>query len=118
MKLGKLQSQFLAGMVLGRFLIVPNEQSRALCRRGLMRENGAKGGFVGVTAAGLRWLADEMDAGRIENKPNLPERKDAPAEAPVTYTAAPPIDGHTSPEARDAIETLTRAAGELLRRQQ
>ena len=39
-------------------------------------------------------------------------------EAPITYTVTPPIDANTSPEARDAIAELARAAGELLRRQQ
>ena len=77
MRLGKRQSELLFAMTLGRFLVVPSTVSQSLCKKGLMRENGPKGGIVGLTAAGLRWLADEMDAGRIYNKPSLPEKSEA-----------------------------------------
>ena len=48
--------------------------------------------------------------------PRLTRAKAEPAD--VTNTVTPPIDANTSPEARDAIAELARAAGELLRRQQ
>lgn len=64
MRLGKHQLRML--MVMGSptmRLITPNETSRALAKRGLITDRD--GGAFRITAAGLRALADEMDAGRI-----------------------------------------------------
>ena len=75
MKLGPHQTAKMQGLVLGRFQICPDAQTRALCKRGLLAAFGAgntSDGFIGVTPAGLRWLADEIDAGRIDPRPKFP----------------------------------------------
>lgn len=44
---------------------VPGKAEAALVRRGFLRADAH--GCVCITAAGLRLLADEMDAGRVKN---------------------------------------------------
>ncbi|NEI52681.1 hypothetical protein GR217_34245 [Rhizobium leguminosarum] len=47
-------------------LVVPCATSRRLCDLGLMKAHGQNGSFTGITAAGLRALADAVDAGKID----------------------------------------------------
>jgi len=61
----------------GTAFILANPVTRSLCRRGLMAEC-APDAFVHITAAGLRALADEADAGRLALAPKLPEKEPAP----------------------------------------
>ena len=64
-----------------RFLIVGNKVSQSLARRGLLAPRSPDGtAFFQITPAGLRTLADEWDAGRIEfplPKPKKAESGDA-----------------------------------------
>lgn len=74
-KLGKRQLARLAGMAgVGSALVVPDELSRSLAARGLMEGTGDKPGsedaFAVVTAAGYRAVADAIDAGRINHRPD------------------------------------------------
>lgn len=76
--LGSKQLDLLAMMThVGNVLVVPNALSLSLCRRGLMEACGKKlpsgrgPGFIVVTAAGLRAVADAIDEGRIPYKPDL-----------------------------------------------
>lgn len=75
--LGKRQIDLLAMMTsVGRALVVPNEVSKALCKRGLMEVSGRDiDGFVVVTPNGLRALADAMDAGKISHIPDWEKLK-------------------------------------------
>lgn len=69
--LGKHQrDKLLALAAFGRFQVVACDVTRSLVKRGLLREWG-DGAFVGVTAAGLRAVADELDSGRLVNSPTL-----------------------------------------------
>jgi len=80
--LGKNQrSKIMMLASFGRFQVVPDAETRSLAKRGLVREWGDDA-FVGITAAGFRLIADEMDAGRMENTPDLKpkERKDGEGE--------------------------------------
>jgi hypothetical protein len=47
--------------------------TRSLAKRGLLRSDGD--GFFCITPAGLRWLADELEAGRIEGALEWAKRK-------------------------------------------
>lgn len=75
-RLGKNQRSLLK--VLGNvsaLLIVGDNDSRALTTKGYVRPLGQDGySFYAITPAGLRRLADDLEAGIIEQK--LPERKD------------------------------------------
>ena len=74
-RLGKRQAEFLATMAnVGCALVVPNELSRALVKRGLMEPTGDQPGsedaFIVVNADGYRALADAIDAGQIRPRPD------------------------------------------------
>jgi len=65
MRIGKRQLELLIG--LGSpcmMLIVGDRVSESLTRRGLLRGKGKNDCLV-ITPAGLRVLADEMEAGRV-----------------------------------------------------
>jgi len=67
--LGKHQLCLLATMASPFSLLVVGDRiSRSLVRRGLLGQHFAKkdDAFIGITPAGLRALADEMEAGRLE----------------------------------------------------
>ena len=73
--LGDKQLQRLSMMAhIGNALVVPDDLSRSLCKRGLMLAtgdvDGARDGFIVITPNGLRALADAMDAGRVAWKPD------------------------------------------------
>lgn len=75
-RLGKLQLARLAGMAhVGSALVVPDAVSRSLAARGLMEATGRAPNnaenFVVVTAAGYRAIADAIDAGLIDHRPNF-----------------------------------------------
>jgi hypothetical protein len=64
MRIGKDQLQML--VMLGsptRSLITPGKSQRGLVAKGLLRQDN--GGACCITPAGLRVLADEMEAGRV-----------------------------------------------------
>lgn len=64
MRIGKDQLQML--VMLGsptRSLIVPGRSERGLIAKGLLRQDD--GGACCITPAGLRALADEMEAGNV-----------------------------------------------------
>jgi hypothetical protein len=64
MRIGKDQLQML--VMLGsptRSLITPGKSERGLVAKGLLRQDN--GGACCITPAGLRVLADEMEAGRV-----------------------------------------------------
>ena len=64
-KLGKHQTRLLAGLGSPTLrLVVADKLSDSLERHGLLKSDH-QGGFVGITPAGLRRLADEMEAGRL-----------------------------------------------------
>ena len=68
--LGSKQRELL-GMLSSptRFMIVGNAVAESLARRGLLAAQGEDGtGFFQITPAGLRVLADEWEAGRLEFK--------------------------------------------------
>lgn len=75
--LGRLQLDLLAKLASpSLFLVVGKPLSTSLVRRGLMRAHGAPappndphGGFVQITPAGLRALADAWEAGRLSFDP-------------------------------------------------
>lgn len=65
--LGKYQTRLL--VVLGsptRAMVVPDATAKSLVARGLLREREPDG-MVCITPAGLRALADEMEAGRVDD---------------------------------------------------
>lgn len=50
-----------------RFMITGNKVAESLVRRGLLKAQGKKGdGFFQITPAGMRLVADEWEAGRLE----------------------------------------------------
>lgn len=66
-RIGKLQLQTL--VMLGSpttSLIVPTPRERSMIARGLLK-CGESGGFACITPLGLRVLADEMEAGRVDD---------------------------------------------------
>lgn len=74
-RLGRRQLDRLAGMAhIGAALIVPDDISRALCRRGLLQATGdlpkTEGSMIVITPAGLRALADAMEAGLVAWRPD------------------------------------------------
>jgi hypothetical protein len=67
MRLGRNQLRTL--VVLGSptmSLVVPGKAERAMIKRGLLR-CADSGGFACITPLGLRVLANEMEAGRIDD---------------------------------------------------
>ena len=73
MRLGIRQLELLRSVGTTRALVVADRASSRLCEIGLMKEMG-DGSFVAVTPAGLRALADAVDAGRIDLF-RMPERE-------------------------------------------
>ncbi len=73
--IGRRQRDLLALIARpGTALVVPDKVSRSLVRRGLAR-HARPDAMVHITAAGLRALADEAEAGRLKLEPDLPEEK-------------------------------------------
>lgn len=74
-RLGKRQLELLSGMAgVGNCLVVPSALSRSLIRRGLMQgtsdQPGRGDSLAVITAAGYRALADAIDAGLVQHKPD------------------------------------------------
>lgn len=70
-KLGRKQLDMLA-LIGGvqRAIVVPDAVTRSLCKRGLMTSGGTKtDGFLVLTSAGYRAIADAMDSGDITRQP-------------------------------------------------
>lgn len=65
MRLGYRQRDFLARFVAGRAIVVSDPLTRRLTSRGLLAAN-EDGDMMTITAAGLRAVADEIDAGRVD----------------------------------------------------
>jgi hypothetical protein len=68
--LGKHQLTLLKNLMPGRAVVIGGNTSSSLIKRGLAcswDENGKD--LVTITPAGLRALADEMEAGRIGGSP-------------------------------------------------
>lgn len=83
-RLGKKQIYLLKFMAnVGCALVVPNDISRSLCKRGLMEATGglAEDAFIVVTPNGLRALADAMDAGLVSYRPDWEKIKARTVEA-------------------------------------
>lgn len=70
MRLGHRQLARLRSLSANYVQVVACPLTRSLTRRGLLAE-AEPGGFVHITAAGLRALADAADAGRISLAPDL-----------------------------------------------
>lgn len=68
MRLGKHQIRLLAGLgTPALMLVVPNMVSRSLEKHGLVKGRSTRtDGFIGITPAGLRALADLYDAGKLD----------------------------------------------------
>lgn len=65
MHLGKNQRERLTALGCpSTAQVVGCDVTRSLAKRGLLRSDGD--GFYCITPAGLRWLADELEAGRID----------------------------------------------------
>lgn len=74
-RLGQRQINRLAAMAnVGCALVVPDAVSRSLVARGLMEptsdQPGCQDGFVVMTPAGYRAVADAIDAGQINHRPD------------------------------------------------
>lgn len=66
-RLGKRQLDWLILLSsVDRIAFHQDAAARSLVRRGLLLED-APGGCITISAAGLRALADEMDAGRMQD---------------------------------------------------
>ena len=70
-RLGRKQLDFLASMAgVYRSLVVPDKMTRSLCALGLMVSWSKKtDGFIVLTPAGLRAVADALENGGIERPP-------------------------------------------------
>jgi len=64
-RLGIRQLETLRAVGTHAALVVPDKTSRRLCALGLMVAHGDDGSFAAITPAGLRALADAVDAGRL-----------------------------------------------------
>ena len=74
-RLGKNQIAKLASMAhVGCAQVVPDAMTRSLVAKGLMEPTGdkpgAEDGFIVMTAAGYRAVADAIDAGQINYRPD------------------------------------------------
>lgn len=80
-RLGRKQIERLAGLARPfAWQIAGCSETRSLAKHGyLATHNGDDDGFYGITPAGLRRLADELEAGRLAHmmptKENLARRK-------------------------------------------
>lgn len=77
-RLGKRQIDLLAGLGhVGSALILPTPITDSLVKRGLMRPTGDKpgteNGFLVLTPAGYRAIADAIEAGLIPWPPDWPQ---------------------------------------------
>lgn len=69
--LGSRQRNLLAALARpSLFLVVGDKVARSLSDRGLLAPHG-NDSLYAITPAGLRCLADELDAGRIKQEPAL-----------------------------------------------
>ena len=70
-RLGKHQLAMLASLAgTHRALVVPDSVTRSLCKRGLMMPGGTKtDGFLVMTPAGYRAVADALESGAIVRLP-------------------------------------------------
>jgi hypothetical protein len=67
MRIGAKQLEILIILATpDRAMIVPGKTERGLIQRGLLKVED-NGGFARITPAGLRALADAMEAGRVED---------------------------------------------------
>lgn len=67
MRLGKHQLSLLRNLGTTAAVVAPDAMTRRLCELGLMKAHGGKdGSFAAITPAGLRVLADAVEAGKIE----------------------------------------------------
>jgi hypothetical protein len=66
MRLGLKQLQMLRAVGTTSAVVVSCRTTRRLCDIGLMEANGSDGSFASITPAGLRALADAVDAGKID----------------------------------------------------
>lgn len=83
-KLGSRQLEHLALMAhVGCAQVVPDDMTRSLCKRGLMVATGntpeLKDACIVITPDGFRALADAMDAGLVEWKPDWKKLRGARA---------------------------------------
>ena len=69
MRLGKNQLELLRFLRPGMFRLVPDKISISLIKLGLLQAWDGDG-IIGSTSKGLRHLADEADAGRLDLAPN------------------------------------------------
>ena len=70
--LGKHQIALLVVLRPERAMVIGDRTSAALIKRGLLRSWANNGkDMVTITPAGLRALADEMEAGRIGGDPTI-----------------------------------------------
>jgi hypothetical protein len=66
-RVGKNQLEILVALGLPTMtLLVPGPETRGMVKKGLLKESKPRGS-VCITARGLRTLADEMDAGRVDD---------------------------------------------------
>jgi hypothetical protein len=72
----------------GRVLLTPSAGDRALVQRGLLRER-EPGGACCITPAGLRALADAMEAGRVDDALEAMLKEVAARAAKATSLPAP-----------------------------
>lgn len=70
-RLGRKQLQLLSAIAgVRRALVVPDKISRSLCERGLMQSASSKtDGFIVLTPAGYRAVADALERGTIKRLP-------------------------------------------------
>lgn len=74
MRLGVRQLTLLRNVGTTASVVVPDALTRRLCDIGFLKAHGPGGSFAAVTPAGLRALADAVEAGRI-GLFQMPERK-------------------------------------------
>lgn len=66
--LGRKQIELMRGLASpGMFLVIGNPVVESLCRRGFAKcHDPERGAMYQITPAGMRHLADEWEAGRID----------------------------------------------------
>lgn len=76
-RLGKKQMLLLCGLGSpGMALVVPDKLSNGLVARGLLRDtHPTKPGMQRITPAGLRQLADDLEAGRLDQFLKFPVKE-------------------------------------------
>lgn len=76
--LGSKQLSLLQSLTCGFSVVIADEVTRSLCKRGLMKE-AMPGAFVSVTADGYRAVADAMDRGLIVMRSSAQKTEDGGA---------------------------------------